>query len=204
VARRPFSLARFALALLAAAFAAYLSSRWWLPVAGTALVEDDGPAKAEIGVVLGGDYGGNRIERAAELIRAGYIPLALISGPPSLYGFHENDLAIPYIVRQGYPVAWFQGLPHNALSTQAEARVVLEELRRRKISSFLLITSDFHSRRAARTFRYVGRSMGYLPSMRVVVSPDRLYRIDRWWQEREGQKAVFLEWTKTLAFAVGL
>jgi uncharacterized SAM-binding protein YcdF (DUF218 family) len=190
--------------LILLALAAALASAWWLPAAGTALEENDGPAKADIGVVLGGDYWGDRIEKAARLVQAGYIPMALISGPPGFYGMHESDLAIPFIVRQGYPAAGFVAVPHDALSTQTEALVMLAELRRRSVRSFLLITSDYHSRRAGRTFRFVGRSMGYLPAMRVVAAPDRLFRIGRWWKTREGQKAIFFEWTKTLAFAVGL
>lgn len=204
MADRRFSVVRCALASLLAALALALTSAWWLPAAGAALVENDGPAKADIGVVLGGDYWGNRIEKAAQLIQAGYIPQALISGPPGFYGLHESDLAISFITREGYPAAGFVAVPHDALSTEAEAHVILDELRRRNVHSFLLITSDFHSRRAARTFRFVGRSLGYLQAMRVVTAPDRLFRIDRWWKTREGQKTVFFEWTKTLAFAVGL
>jgi len=201
---RPFRIARFTLAL-----GVFLIAVLWLwprclPAIGTALVENDGPAKADIGVVLGGDYWGDRIETAARLIRQGYIPQALISGPPGFYGMHECDLAIPFVVRQGYPERDFIPLPHNALSTREEAAVLLPELRRRKVASYLLITSDFHTRRAARTFRHEGRLLGYEPSMRVVTAPDALFRIDRWWQTREGQKAVFFEWAKTAAFAVGL
>jgi len=197
------SIVRCAFSVLVLVLALVLTSTWWLPLAGTALVENDGPAKADIGVVLGGDYWGDRIEKAAELIQAGYIPRALISGPPGFYGMHESDLAIPFIAREGYPAADFVAVPHDALSTEAEAHVILDELRGRNVHSFLLITSDFHSRRAARTFRFVGHSVGYLPGMRAVAAPDRLFRIDRWWKTREGQKAVFFEWTKTVAFALG-
>ena len=202
--RRRFSLLQFVFGLIALALAVALTSPWWLPHVGTALVENDGPAKADIGVVLAGDYWGYRIEKAAQLIQQGYIPQAIISGPSGFYGYRESDLAISFIVRKGYPASGFIPLAHNALSTQAEAAVVLPELRRRDIHSFLLITSDYHSRRAARTFRYIGRKIGYLPAMRVVVAGDPLFRIDRWWKTREGQKAVFFEWSKTLAFAVGL
>jgi uncharacterized SAM-binding protein YcdF (DUF218 family) len=204
VERRRFFLLRFVLALMLLALAAAFASAWWLPAVGTLLVENDGPAKSDIGVVLGGDYRGDRIEKAAQLIQAGHIPQALISGPPGFYGLHESDMAIPFIVREGYPAAGFVAVPHDALSTQAEARVMLAELRRRNVRSFLLITSDYHSRRAGRTYRFVGRSMGYLPAMRVVTASDRFFRIDRWWQTREGRKTIFFEWTKTLAFAVGL
>lgn len=184
--------------------ALFVLHAWWLPKVGEALVENDGPAKADIGVVLAGDYWGDRIETAARLIRRGYIPQALVSGPPGFYGYNESDLAIPFIVRQGYPAADFIAFPHDAHSTEEEARVVLAELRRRNVHSYLLITSDFHTRRAARTFRYVAHSMGYQPAMRTVAAPDRLFHLDRWWQWREGRKTVFMEWTKTLAFAVGI
>ena len=201
---RPFPLLRFFLALLLVTVAAAAASPWWLPRIGTVLVEDDGPAKADIGVVLGGDYWGYRIEKAAQLIQQRYIPQALISGPPGFYGLHESDLAIAFIVNKGYPRDGFIPFAHDALSTEAEADVVLRELRRRNVHSYLLITSDFHSRRAARTFRYVGRKLGYTPAVRAVPAGDRLFRLDRWWKDREGQKAVFFEWTKTFAFAAGL
>jgi len=204
VEQRRFPFLRFTFAIIVLALAAAATSHWWLPAVGTVLVENDGPAKADIGVVLGGDYWGRRIDKAGQLIRQGYIPQALVSGPPGFYGYHESDVAIAFAVRQGYPAAGFIPLPHEAFSTEAEAGVVLQELRRRNIHSFLLITSDYHSRRAARTFRYIGRKMNYLPAMRMVTAPDSLFRIDRWWQTREGKKTVFFEWTKTLAFAVGL
>jgi uncharacterized SAM-binding protein YcdF (DUF218 family) len=204
VGTRPLFFVRFLLPLILLALVAALISVWWLPALGTVLEENDGPAKADVGVVLGGDYWGDRLVKAARLVQAGYIPLVLVSGPPGFYGLHESDFAIPFIVRQGYPASWFAAVPHDALSTREEACVILPELRRRHVRSFLLITSDYHSRRAGRTFRFVGRSLGYLPAMRVVDSSDRFFRIDRWWQTREGQKTVFFEWTKTLAFAVGL
>ena len=77
----------------------------WLPWLGYLLIHDDGPAKADMAVVLAGDFYGHRIEKAAELVRAGYVPAALVSGPAGMYGNYESDLAIPYIVRKGYPAA---------------------------------------------------------------------------------------------------
>ncbi|MGA9628365.1 MAG: ElyC/SanA/YdcF family protein [Bryobacteraceae bacterium] len=112
-------------ACLVLAAAAILSRSLWLPVLGYGLVHDDGPAKADIAVVLAGDYEGHRIEKAAELIREGYVPAALISGPRGFYGGHESDYAIAYAVRQGFPARWFIALPRSALSTREEARVVL-------------------------------------------------------------------------------
>ena len=191
-------------ACLVLAAAAIFSRSLWLPVLGYALVHDDGPAKADIAVVLAGDLTGRRIEKAAELIREGYVPAALISGPPGFYGAHESDYAIAYAVRQGFPADWFIALPHSALSTREEARVVLAELRRRNVRSFLLVTSDYHSARARRIFLAGERAMGGGPAMRTVTAPGEFFRPDSWWRNREGQKTVFFEWSKTVATALGM
>ena len=204
MARRGFFRLKLLAACLVLAAAAILSRSLWLPVLGYALVHDDGPAKADIAVVLAGDYEGHRIEKAAELIREGYVPAALISGPPGFYGGHESDYAIAYAVRQGFPAEWFIALPHSALSTREEARVVLAELRRRNVRSFLLVTSDYHSARARRIFLAAARAMGGGPAMRTVTAPGEFFRPDSWWRNREGQKTVFFEWSKTFATALGI
>jgi uncharacterized SAM-binding protein YcdF (DUF218 family) len=198
----------FRLKLLAAclvlAVAAILSRALWLPGLGYALVHDDGPAKADIAVVLAGDYVGHRIEKAAELVREGYVPAALISGPPGFYGLHESDYAIAYALRQGFPAQWFLALPHSGLSTWEEARIVLAELRRRNVRSFLLVTSDYHTARARRIFLAAERGMGGGPAMRTVAVPGEFFRPDSWWRNREGQKTAFFEWCKTVATVVGI
>ena len=97
---------RFLIFLTILAVALAVSYRVWLPLFGRALVHDDGPAKADIAVVLGGDYWGLRMETAGDLVRRGYVPRVLVSGPPGFFGVHESDLAIPFAVRQGYPAEW--------------------------------------------------------------------------------------------------
>jgi uncharacterized SAM-binding protein YcdF (DUF218 family) len=203
VRRRSFVL-RLLFAIAVLVLAGFLTRSWWLPAAGYALIHDDGPAKADIAVVLGGDFYGHRIERAAQLVREGYVPAVLVSGPPGFYGRHECDFAIPYIVSRGYPAEWFIPLPHEALSTKEEAAVVLAALRRRGVHSFLLVTSDFHTGRSARIFRTAEPANGGGPSMRVVAAPDEHFRAGSWWLTRESQKVVFFEWCKTFATAAGM
>jgi uncharacterized SAM-binding protein YcdF (DUF218 family) len=200
---RSFRLKLLAACLVLAA-AAVLSRSLWLPVLGYALVHDDGPAKADMAVVLAGDPVGHRIEKAAELVRDGYVPAALISGPAGYYGLHESDFEIAYAVRRGLPAEWFIALPNSALSTQEEAAVVLAELRRRNVRSFLLVTSDFHTARARRIFLAAERATGGGPAMRTVAAPDEFFRPDSWWRNREGQKTAFFEWCKNVASALGI
>ncbi len=176
---------------------------WWLTELGKSLIRNDGPAKAEIAVVLAGDARGNRILKAADLVRQGYVPAVLVSGPAGMYGHYECDLAIPFAVARGYPSEWFVRFPNNALSTREEAAAVVGELRRRHVRNFLLVTSDYHSGRAARTFQAVERAAGGGPPFRVVDARDEYFTADSWWHSREGLKTVFIEVSKTIATAVG-
>ncbi|PWU00702.1 MAG: hypothetical protein C5B51_24610 [Terriglobia bacterium] len=201
--RQPLFL-KLTFGLAAAVVVLALSSNWWLAGIGWALVRDDGPVKADIAVVLGGDYKGSRILRAGELVRQGYVPAALISGPAGFYGQHECDLAIAFAERHGYPGDWFIPFPDNALSTRDEAAMILPVLHQRNVHRMLLVTSDYHSARAARIFRKTDRTLGGTIEIRMITSPDEHFRPGSWWRSRQGQKIAFDEWTKTVAAAIGL
>ncbi len=204
MARFRWSLARIVAILIAAAVLFAAAYPLWLPALGRMLVRDDGPAKADIVVVLGGDATGGRILKGAELVSRGYAPVALVSGKDGFFGVHECDLAIPFAVRHGYPENWFIAFRHQATSTQEEAALVLAELRRRGLRSFLLVTSDFHTARAGRTFASAIRATGGGLTMRVVAAPDEYFHADTWWRIREGRKIFLSEWLKTFAFAFGI
>jgi uncharacterized SAM-binding protein YcdF (DUF218 family) len=180
-----------------------VSYRLWLPLAGLWLIHDDGPAKADVAVVLGGDSWGHRMETAGMLVRRGYVSHVLVSGPPGSYDLHESDLAIPFAVRHGYPAEWFEALPHSAMNTRDEAWVVLTALRDRGVHQVLIVTSDFHTARARRTYLKVEKAMGGGPEIRMVAAPDQFFRANTWWRGRESQKVVLMEWAKTLGAAVG-
>jgi uncharacterized SAM-binding protein YcdF (DUF218 family) len=172
----------------------------WMAALGRVLVRDDGPARADMAVVLAGDFSGNRILRAAELIKQGFVPKVLVSGPHTLFGHYECDYAIPFAVEHGYPQDWFIRAPHEALSTRAEAVAILADLRRLGVHRFLLVTSNYHTARAGRIFRAAGPDL----DIRMVAAPDKYFSPDGWWHNREGQKTFFIEWSKTVATMVGM
>lgn len=172
----------------------------WLRAIGEFLIRSEAPVVSDIIVVLGGDFYGHRILKSGELVRQGYAPKALISGPPGVYDYHECDLAIPFAVKRGYPPGYFIPFPHDALSTRAEAQAILPELRRRGVRRFLLVTSNYHSRRASRIFRELGRDL----DMRIVSAPDQFFTPGNWWRNREAEKTVFFEWAKTVGAYLGL
>lgn len=203
MAPRSFRLLQFLCASAIVLGILYISRPLWLRALGDALVHDDGPAKADIAVVLAGDYSGTRIQRAADLVRQGYVPAVLVDGPAGFYGENESTLAIRYMVSKGCPAAWFLDFPIHATSTQQEASLVIPELRRRNIHNYLLVTSEFHSARARRIFRATQKAMGYAASMRVVTARALEYGPGNWWHCREGKKAAFIEWAKTFGTALG-
>jgi len=201
---RRFWFWRLALAALVLFAVVVLTRSWWLQGFSYALVRNDGPQKADVAVVLAGDPWGIRILTAGKLVRQGYVPVAMVSGPEGSYGIRECDAAIAFAVRHGYPPEYFIPVSHEARSTQEEAWVFVQELQRRHMHRMLLVTSNYHTRRALRTFEEVGRKLKAGIEMHVIAAPDREFHPDSWWQTRQGQKIMFMEWTKTLAAAAGL
>jgi uncharacterized SAM-binding protein YcdF (DUF218 family) len=171
-----------------------LSHSLWLAALGGWLVRTDPPARADVALVLAGDESGYRILKAAEMVRQGYTKTVLVSGPEGMYGFNEAELAIPFAVRSGYPPSWFVAAPNRSRSTRQEALAMIDELRKRGVHTCLLVTSDFHTRRAGRIFRAAAPDLDF----RVVGALTPLFDRADWWHTREGRKYFFLEWTKTV------
>jgi len=195
---------KFLTVLFLLTLALYAGRGVWLAAIGNALIHDEGAARADFAVVLAGDGTGYRLSKAAELVRQGYVPQVVVSGPPGMYGINEADAAIRWATARGYAAEWFIPLRHDALSTRDEAIVVLDMLRERKASSFLLVTSSYHTGRARRIYLAAERERGGGPAMRTVASDDRFFTAQHWWQNREGRKGVFMEWTKTLTSVFGI
>ena len=172
----------------------------WLTWLADFLVKSDQPFPADAIVVLGGDRTGNRIVKAAELAKQGYASRVIVNGVDNLYGMHECDLAIAYAVRQGYDRALFLPMHGHPLSTVAEAREDIAELRREGAKKYILVTSDFHTRRAGNIFRKAAPDL----QMRVVAAFNPYFRTRGWWRDREAQKMVFEEWSKTVGTALGI
>ncbi len=168
-----------------------------LTAAGQALIENNGPQKADCILVLGGDNFGTRTIKAAQLAQAGYAPYVLVDGPPSLIG-HESDVSIQYAVEHGFPRSLFRPiwLPAGVDSTSTEVEYVANNiLRPAHVRKVLMVTSNFHTRRAARFMR---TEVPWLTTV-VVAAPDPFFTANGWWKTRNGKKTFLLEWTKSIA-----
>ena len=172
---------------------------WTLPSAGGFLVKVDPPAKAQLAVVLAGDYWGNRVVRGGELARDGLVEKVLVSGAAGFYGTQESELAVHYAVSKGFPEASFEALHMQYGSTQEEAHSIALELKRRGIKSVLVVTSDYHTRRAGLIWRQTAPWL----DIRMIGAPDRFFHRERWWNDRDSAKRVFDEGTKWIALTFG-
>ena len=191
---------RLSLILAILVVGAALTHSLWMGLLGAYLIHADQPARADYAVVLAGDFYGHRVEAGGDLVRQGFVRKALVSGPRGCYGMAESDLAVNFAVNKGYPADYFIKFPNNATSTRDEARLLVPELRRLGARSFLLVTTDYHTRRAGRYFRQEAGGL----DMRVIAAPDEFFRWDSWWHNREAQKTVYIEWSKTLASLFGM
>lgn len=167
---------------------------------GEYLVQAGPPVRADLAVVLAGDPYGNRVLKGGELVRQGYVRRALVSGPSGHYGLHECDLAIPFAVKAGYPVADFLPFPNDAKSTRSEAKAIVAELRSLNVHSIDLVTSNYHTRRAGRIFRREAAGI----QIHVVAARDEEFSPGDWWKTRQGEKVFAIEWMKTLAEWFGI
>jgi uncharacterized SAM-binding protein YcdF (DUF218 family) len=171
-----------------------------LTALGGYLVQAVPPQQADAALVLAGDGWGHRILTAAQLVRDGYVPKVLVSGPDGSYDNYECDLAIPFAVKHGYPGSYFVHVEHHGRSTLAEAHADLVEIRREGLKRILVVTSNYHTRRAGRIFRALAPDL----TIMVVASPDQYFTPDGWWHNRESQKTFLTEWEKTVANWVGI
>jgi uncharacterized SAM-binding protein YcdF (DUF218 family) len=172
----------------------------WLSALGGYLIRDEAPAQADIIVVLAGDYFGNRILTAGDLVRRGLAPKALVSGPGDVYGVHESDLAVAFAVRHGFPESYFVPFPNDSKSTAAEADAVIPELRKLHAHQIEIVTSNFHTRRAGNIYRSRAGDLEF----HLVAAPDPYFSADGWWKNREGRKTFLVEWEKTVATWLGM
>jgi uncharacterized SAM-binding protein YcdF (DUF218 family) len=154
----------------------------------------DSPQRSDVIVVLAGETD-HRPARALELLRQGYARRAVMDVPAGarIYGLTEIDIAAQYVqhLPQGASVAI---CPIEGLSTKEEAHDVEKCLAREKGSRILIVTSDFHTRRALSVFRHEIRGKSFT----VAAVYDDTQFGARWWTHRQWAKTYVDEWLRLL------
>ena len=169
-----------------------------LTAAGQFLISAEPPRKADIIVSLAGDEFGLRVLTAGQLVREGYAPYAVVSGIPELL-MSEADELIRFAELHGYPPSYFRPLRHASDSTKSEEALIAQELKTRGVHSVLLVTSNYHTRRAGALMRRIAPWL----EVHTIAAPDRFFTADGWWKSRAGQRTFLYEWLKTFSAWVG-
>ena len=183
------------LALLLIAFALIVFHRQILTAAGQWLLADDPLVKSDAALVLSGEDGdGLRTRAAVKLYQDHWVAKVALSGARGAFGHYETDYMGPLALSMGVPEKDVILIPHRARSTFEEANAVLPELEHAGVHTMILVTSNFHTRRARRYFR---RVFGDRISVTVHGADNNWFQPDSWWQTREGMKFFFFEFTKS-------
>lgn len=159
--------------------------------AGRILVVDS-PERSDVILVLAGETD-HRPARGLELLNQGYATRMVINVPAAsrLYNVTEVELARNYI--KSLPQAPAIDIcPIEGLSTRAETHDVDRCLTGTPSSHVLIVTSDFHTRRALSIFRHElpGRVFS------IAASHDDAQFGIRWWTHRQWAKVCLEEWMR--------
>jgi uncharacterized SAM-binding protein YcdF (DUF218 family) len=177
---------------LAIATSIILLATLLLSHAASFLVVND-PQPADVILVLAGD-GAGRYSHAVELQKRGFAERIIldVDARPGMFGKSQADLAIDFLREQGSPGS--EICPVCADSTFGEAADVKGCLAQRKVNSVLIVTSDFHTRRALSIFQK--RLPQYEWSVAAASAP--YHDADQWWRHRRWAKSALDEWEKYL------
>jgi uncharacterized SAM-binding protein YcdF (DUF218 family) len=166
---------------------AWVTRETWLPWSYEWLDVTEAPRQADFIVVLGGGDG-SRAATAAGLYLQGYARRVIVSG--CIPGTLESDLEI--LAEAGIPADAIITL-QDAESTWEEARQVFDVLHAEQVSSALVVTEAFHSRRAWATYRH--RQSDPTIELTFIDAP-RDFSAENWWRDKSGWPLTRAEFVK--------
>jgi uncharacterized SAM-binding protein YcdF (DUF218 family) len=162
-----------------------------LATSGRFLVVDQ-PRESDVILVLAGETD-RRPTRGLELLTQGYAPRLIldVEAQSKIYQWSEAELAQKYVEGLGHgqsiTICRIEGL-----STKEEARAASGCLRQVAGKNVLLVTSDYHTRRALSIFKREVPDRNFT----VAAAFDGREFGVKWWQHREWAKVNFYEWLR--------
>jgi hypothetical protein len=154
----------------------------------------DAPRPSDVILVLAGETD-RRPERALQLMAQGFGRRVVLDVPTNskIYEFTEIQLAQSYIQKlpQGESVSI---CPIDGLSTKDESKDAEKCLAREGGKSVLIVTSDFHTRRALSVFRREVPGHEYS----AAAARDGEQFGVRWWIHRQWAKTFVDEWLRLI------
>jgi uncharacterized SAM-binding protein YcdF (DUF218 family) len=178
------------IAILAAVLVLSLTS-------GSFLVVND-PQQPDVIVVLAGETNW-RPARGLQLLRQGYAPRILLDVPAVGIIYDRSMLKIAQKYVQDLPEEQAVSIcPMVGLSTKTEAHDVIGCLKDSGAHRILVVTSDYHTRRACSIFQHEMR--GYQISVASAFDSEN-FGVP-WWHHRQWAKINFDEWLRLVWWEV--
>lgn len=167
-----------------------------LRVIGETWIVEDPLEKSDAIVVLSDDnFYADRAAHAADLYRHGWAPVVVASGRKLRPYAGVGELMQHDLIERGVPKDKIVVISHNAENTREEAQILLQQVAERKWHSVIVVTSNYHTRRARYIFTRV-----FPQQVGVTVSGanDGSFDPEHWWQSRLGLKELTREWAGML------
>ncbi len=152
-------------------------------------------------VLSGGDE--SRMQEALRLYNENYANLIVLTETGNVVeGFdhlHSFDMRIE-LLNNGVPSGNIILTDQITTSTEEEAQAAKNLLTNRQLTSCIVVTDPYHTRRAYRIFTDVFADSG----IKVMIHPtsNHWYTADRWFLKANGWRFTILEYIKLIAYAL--
>src|ERR1700746_634629 len=154
-------------------------------------IVEDPLNKADALIVLSDDnFYADRATRAAELFREGKASLVVASGRRLRPSAGITELMEHDLIERGVPKDKILRVPQEGDSTLEEAETLAKFVQAKKWHSAIVVTSNYHTRRARYIFRHVfPRGI----DVRVASARDGDFDPETWWEKRQSSKLFMRE-----------
>jgi len=179
------------------------------PFLATNLVIHRPLAKADAILILSGSAVYNeRTRKAAELYNQGISSKIIVSDDGQRAGWFSGeqnnpryvDLELRELAAYGVPLEAITILPDTVAGTDEEAKSVAAKLDELNFKSLLVVTSAYHTRRAAWTFEKILAGKGVTIGIDSPPPGDRTPGPTYWWLTPRGWQTVAFEYVKMAVY----
>jgi len=182
--------------LIVFCFVLYAARRPLLRLAGESWVVEDPLQQSDALLLLGDDnFFADRATRASELYRQKLAPVVVASGRRLRPSAGIAELMEHDLIERGVPKDRIIRFPHDSDNTREEALALRALVMEKNWHSVIVVTSNYHTRRARYIFQRVFPSS---VTVRVASARDGDFDPEHWWENRKSLK----EFTRELAALV--
>jgi uncharacterized SAM-binding protein YcdF (DUF218 family) len=154
------------------------------------VVEDTLERSDAIFVLSDDNFYADRATRASQVYRQGLAPVVVASGRRLRPYAGVAELIEHDLIERGVPKDKILRVPHDADNTREEAIALAQLAKQKKWRSIIVVTSNYHTRRARYIFSHVFPKE---VQIRISGARDGDFDPERWWEKRISVKDLSRE-----------